>query len=187
MESLDIALHLENLYPDAPSMFPTIPGVSTREETLQLAKSVQRMIVATFKAGCIGKLITPRMPDILDQKSRAAYMKNHDPFPTVAASQEENEADWQLYETTMEPVAQVLRSHDQGPFCLGDTFSYADTIIVGQLVWFARVDPQGFETRIKQMHDGVFGRLYDRVKTEGWIDGQGEDRPWPIPSQSASL
>jgi len=164
IESMDIAFHLDELHPERP-LFPATPS-STREKTIELVQHVATLYQKTFGAGRAMKISHPQKKSPLEWPSK-------DP-----------EEDWSAYEKTLGPIAELLARDASGPFFMGETFSFADAIAVAHMIWFERGD-EAYLKRISRVHGGVFGKLYDRVKAEGWIDGQGEEREWPVPPKSA--
>jgi glutathione S-transferase len=178
---MDIVLHLDEIYPEKPA-FPSIEG-STREQTIALAQKVQDLFVKCRTDGHLGQIAMPHIPGILDEPGSEYFIRTRSSMPPFHKSpldwaSEDPEDDWKHFEPSLKPIADVL-SEKPGPFCLGETFSYADAIILGQLGWMESCDQKYLE-RICKMHGGAFGRIWDKAMKEGWVEGQGEDKEWPL-------
>ena len=187
IESMDIAFHLDELHPEHP-LFPATPS-STREKTVELVQHVATLYQKTFGAGRAMKIAIPKVPTYLDDRGAEYFLRTRTASHPQKKSplewpSKDPEEDWSAYEKTLGPIAELLARDASGPFFMGETFSFADAIAVAHMIWFERGD-EAYLKRISRVHGGVFGKLYDRVKAEGWIDGQGEEREWPVPPKSA--
>lgn len=185
IESMDIAFHLDQLHPDR-ALFP-VTSSSTKDQTIELVQTVSKLYQKTFGAGAM-KIALPKVPGYLDDRGAEYFIrtrsvghpKKKSPVDWPSADPEE---DWKAYETSLKPIVDLLDRDTSGPFFMGETFSFADAIAVAHLVWFERGD-EAYLKRISGLHGGALGRLYERVKKEGWIDGQGEDKEWSVPQKS---
>ena len=186
-DGIPIALHLDEVHSDRP-LFPAVKG-STREQTIELAEKVHGLYGKTFTIGKGRNIAIPGIPDILDDRGREYFIRTRTAsHPEKKAPQdwtsEDPEEDWKAYEPSLKPIAEILAADPSGPFCLGETFSFADAIIMGQLVWFEKANKANLD-RIFGLYDGVFEKLYKRIQKEGWVEGRGEEKEWPIPHQAS--
>lgn len=188
-ESWDIVNHLEDLFP-TPTLFPEVEG-STRAETIELAKQAEKLFgkALGFRGGRGGVIVIPRIPEILDPRGREYFIRTRNEghpkgIPLEKWGSEDPEDDWKAFEAALEPVAELLQARG-GPFLLGETFSYGDAIIVAQLVWFKSADQKYYE-RMSRLYGGGFARLFDRVKREGWMREDGEEKEWPVMTDELS-
>lgn len=187
IESMDIAHHLDGLHPGR-SLFPSTP-TSSKEQTIELVHKVAGVYQKTFGPGKAMKIAIPKVPGYLDERGADYFLRTRTASHPQKKSpvdwpSKDPEEDWKAYEASLEPIADLLARDSSGPFFLGETFSFADAIAVAHMVWFQRGD-EAYLTRIGEMHGGVLGKLFERVNKEGWIDGQGDDKEWPVPQKAA--
>lgn len=181
-EGLDIALHLDELYPQRPLLFPSTSTMS-RKDVIHLAETVQNELRSALLEGHGFRIIAPKIPDILDDRGKEYFVRTRSTLPPFFKDprewpSENPEEDWRAYEAALKPLADRLVK--SGPFHLGDTFSFPDAVMVGHLEWLGRADSVYLE-KVCKLYGGVFGKLYEQVKEQGLIDGRGEAKEWPVP------
>ncbi|KAL2002752.1 hypothetical protein VTN02DRAFT_6031 [Thermoascus thermophilus] len=181
-DSFPIALHLEEAFPAPtyPSIFPS------GDASYSLAVAVDRIFSDVFKKAF--PLVAARVPGILDERGSKYFHETREkwfgkPLSEVGPqSAEEVEAMWTETEKELQVLARMLEGPDgkarKGPFFEGDKASYADFLLLGFLAFFERVNREIFE-KLMAMRGGVFKALWD-ASTQ-WVDGQGEEKEWPVP------
>ena len=181
MDSLPIVLHLDKTFP-SPSVFPS------GDASYALVLAVQK--------GCkllrpvISKLVIPRVVEHLDDRGQKYFNETRSAWfgkplaqvhPTDQASLDEL---WKLAETEAAVLIHMLKGRDgkKGLFFEGEKAGYADLLFASQLAFINRFNPELFK-KFLQLGDGEFKTLYEACLP--WLEGQGEDREWPVPSCSS--
>lgn len=180
-DSLPIALHLDEAFP-APEYPPLFPS---GDASYALALAVQRIL-----GDAIGKcymLIMPKVADILDDRGSKYFHETRakrfgKPLPELLPKTAEAvQAVWDDLKKELGVLEEMLRGkkNKEGPFLEGTKPGYADLLIVAWLAWFERTDKETFEV-LMGIGDGAFRKLWDASLP--WVNGQGEEKEWPIPS-----
>ncbi|KAL2820962.1 hypothetical protein BDW59DRAFT_164366 [Aspergillus cavernicola] len=180
MDSLPIALHLDNTYP-SPPLFPS--GDASYALFVAVAK-IASLIDPGFRT-----LIIPRVADHLDARGQRYFRETRTvefgkPFSEVRPTDRESvEKLWKIVETESAPLIRMLQGKEgkTGPFFEGEKAGYADLVYACQLSFIERFDKELFE-KILGLGDGEIRALYEACLP--WLEGQGEDREWVV-SQAA--
>ncbi|WP_183430042.1 glutathione S-transferase family protein [Mesorhizobium sp. RMAD-H1] len=159
-DSFEIALYLEEAYPDRPTLFAGEGGKALSRFVESFSQMVIHMPVT--------KMAVMHIHDMLDEADQAYFRASrHErlgrPIEELAA---EGEAERAAFASRLEPVRRTL--HFQ-PFLGGDSPLFADYILFGALQWMrvtagppplARDDTvlQWFE-RCLDLHDGLGRRV----------------------------
>jgi glutathione S-transferase len=69
----------------------------------------------------------------------------------LARSEKGGEAAWENAKPAIQEIIAILHEHEEGPYVLGETASYADLILAGYWAFVKRLDKGG----------DVFGRLME--------------------------
>lgn len=181
-DSMPIAVHLEEAFPAPayPSIFPS------GDASYSLAVAVDRIFSDVFKKAF--PLVVAKVPGILDERGSKYFYETREkwfgkPLSELGPqSAEEVEAIWKEAEKELEVLVKMLKGQDgktkKGPFFEGDKASYADFLLLGFLAFFERANGEIFE-KLMSTGGGVFKALWDASKQ--WLDGQGEEKEWPVP------
>ncbi|GES57612.1 glutathione S-transferase [Aspergillus terreus] len=177
MDSLAIAAHLDQTYP-SPPLFPA--GDASYALTLAVARLVSKVV-----AQC-APLVIPNVADLLDPRGREYFIKTRSarfgrPLSEVRPrDKDELRAMVDAAKAEFVPIAQMLlgRLGKRGPFFEGERPSYADFLVVSLLVWFERADRPLFE-EFAALGDGAVRALWEACLP--WVNGQGEEKEWPVP------
>lgn len=158
-DSFDIALHLEEKYPDAPTLFGGEGGKA-------LSRFVERFSQSIIHPAVTGIAVAD-IHDMLGETDRAYFRRTREALlgRTMEELRAASPAAIAAFAAKLEPVRQMLGYQ---PFFGGETPLFADYILFGALQWlritagaevFAPDDPVAhwFE-RCLDLHDGV-GRL----------------------------
>lgn len=157
MESTAIAHAIESAFPE--------PSVHLEAPILQDVMSTLRFAVMRPLA----PLLVPRMPrECLSGTSIAFHIEAR--RKTFGMSLEELEAKhggdaWENALPGLHKLAEILKQDPSGPFCLGNTPSYADFVIVGFMKWCKCLGDEIFQKLL--CVDLVFGCLYE--STSVWM------------------
>lgn len=184
-DSFPVALHLDKAFPA-----PQYPSIFPSEGSYALAVAVDNIL-----AGCVMKsvrLLMPKVVDILDDRGAEYFRRTREgphlfgkPLSEVLLVEgEEFENAWKALLGDFELLAKMLKgregSHEsKGPFFEGEKAGFADLMVAGFLTWYERVDQADWE-RLMTAGDGELKRLRDACLP--WINGQGEEKDYPIPS-----
>lgn len=177
MDSHQIALHLDNLYP-SPPLFPS------GDVSYALYLAVGKILRSTMEK-CY-KLILPRVADILDPRGREYFIATRSemfgmPLSEVAPKDEESiRTATEDTKRELEVLAMMLKGREgkTGPFFEGDKPGYADFAVATFLAWFEKVDKKLWRELI-DVGDGELKALWSACLP--WLDGQGDERDWEIP------
>jgi glutathione S-transferase len=177
MDSEPIALYIDKLYP-SPPLFPS------GDASYSLVIAVQKILA--LMSPSIRQLIVPIVPSRLDARGREYFIRTRSeafgkPLSEVRPTDEgELLALWQVIEKETQTLIKMLKGKEgkKGPFFEGEKAGYADIIFASILAFFHRVDRSSFD-KIIVLGEGEFKALYDACLP--WLEGQGEERDWPIP------
>ena len=160
MDSLRIAEALEKLQPE-PSLHLD-NGYIDR---------VQPVILDMQKS--LGAIAMPRVPvKVLRPASQEYFSTTRAkrfgmPLPDLAKSDKAGENAWKAAEPHMAKLKAILHEHEDGPYVMGETVSFADFIIAGW--WrFAQILDENdlFDRGLK--YDESFGKHYEACKQ--WLE-----------------
>ncbi|KAF9892838.1 hypothetical protein FE257_000427 [Aspergillus nanangensis] len=177
MDSLAIATHLDQTFPARP-LFPS------NNASYALALAVTELL-HKVRDQC-APLVIPNVGDLLDPRGREYFVQTRSarfgkPLsevrprdPAVVRSVMD------AARAEMRPIADMLRGRPgkKGPFFEGETPGYADFLVVAFLAWPERADRVLFEELVAV--DCVLRDLWEACLP--WVNGQGEEREWVIPS-----
>jgi glutathione S-transferase len=157
MESHAIAKAIEALYPE--------PKAHLDSQVCTLVDDTLRWAVIR-----LAPVLVPRMPrECLSGPSIAYQVEARKKTFGMSLDELEatrgGEAAWERARPGLYKLAVVLKKNDDGPFCLGNTPSYADFLIVAFLEWCRCLRGNIFERMIGL--DPVFGNVYDAC--EVWL------------------
>ncbi|GIC86727.1 glutathione S-transferase family protein [Aspergillus udagawae] len=175
-ESFAIACHLDQHYP-TPSLFPS--GDASYALTIAVGKLLSAAV------GKARPLIVPNVADILDDRGREYFIKTRSAWFGKPLSEVRPRDPQQVKEATdelkkeLEVLAQMLRGKvgKTGPFFEGDKPGYADFIVVSFLAWAERSDKELWR-ELLGAGQGEFKALWEACIP--WVEGQGEEKDWPI-------
>ncbi|QQK47959.1 Glutathione S-transferase, C-terminal [Penicillium digitatum] len=176
MDSESIATYIDKVYP-SPPLFPS------GDASYSLLVAVLNIIdkIAPFYK----PLIIPNVPSGLDERGREYFIRTRSaafgkPLLEVKPTDEaELLALWQLIEEVAEPLVVMLKGKNgkKGPFLEGERAGYADVVLAALLAWFQRFGPDTFK-KILDLGNGEFKAFYEACLP--WLEGQGEEKDWPI-------
>ncbi|KAJ6115006.1 Glutathione S-transferase-like protein ustS [Penicillium sp. IBT 16267x] len=178
MDSLPIVEHLDHVYPDRP-LFPS------GDASYALFLAVNKLTLAALGPG-IMSLIIPIVPHHLDPRGQEYFVRTRTesfgkPLAEVRPTDEGKIAEiWGTMEKDCATLIEMLKGREgkKGPFFEGETAGYADLFLASFLAFFHRFDREIWE-KLMGLGDGEFRALYDA--TLPWLEGQGEEKEWPIP------
>ncbi len=125
-DSWDIAVYLEEAYPDRPTLFG---GEGGRAE----AKFVESWVNTTVSAA-LGNLVVKDIHDILGPDDQVYFRESREKRfgATLESLHEGREERVDIFRKTLQPVRQMLKSQ---PWFGGETPLFADYILFGTLQW----------------------------------------------------
>ncbi|KAJ5639705.1 Glutathione S-transferase-like protein ustS [Penicillium longicatenatum] len=180
MDSLPIVEHLDHVFPDRP-LFPS------GDASYALFLAVNKLTLALGPA--VRTLIIPSVPEHLDPRGQEYFVRTRSesfgkPLAEVRPTDEGEIAEmWETMEKGCETLIKMLKGREgkKGPFFEGETASYADLSFACLLAFFHRFDREIWE-KFMGLGDGEFRALWDA--TLPWLEGQGEEKEWPIPQDA---
>lgn len=181
MDSVPIALHLDKTFPERP-LFPS--GEASYALWVAVAQFVS-LIEPGFRP-----LVVPLVPGHLDERAAQYFTETRTaalgmPLADYLPKDKQNlDKLWNIIETESAPLVKMLQGSSQkkGPFFEGETAGFADLWVAAHLAFVERFDKKLFE-RILGLGNGELKGLYEACLP--WIEGQGEEREWPIPQSSS--
>lgn len=176
MDSLSIALHLDRVFP-SPPLFPS------GDASYTLVVAVGRLI-NLLEPG-FRPFIIPRVPDHLDPRGQRYFHETRSaalgkPLSEVRPTDEESlDKLWKSIETESATLIAMLKGREgkRGPFFEGEKPGFADLVYACELAFIERLDKELFE-KIMGLGNGENRVLYNACSP--WLEGQGEDKEWPI-------
>ncbi|ACP24702.1 putative lignin beta-ether hydrolase [Sinorhizobium fredii NGR234] len=155
-DSFDIALYLEEAYPERPTLFSGEGGKA-------MARFVEGWSQMTLHPA-IGRIAIMDIHDSLEPVDRAYFRRSREerfgrPLETVA---EAGKTDLETFSAKLEPLRHMLKFQ---PFIGGERPLFADYIVFGALQWARIVSPHrllatgdvvsGWFERCLDLHDGL--------------------------------
>ena len=136
MDSRNIADSLEALHP---------------EPSFQLDSGyIERVQKAVLDVGAaLAPICIPRVPELLLNPSSAEYFQRTRAvrfgmtLDELAKSEKAGEAAWEKAQPSIKEIIDILHEHEEGPFVLGKTPSYADLILAGYWAFAKKLDKGG--------------------------------------------
>lgn len=159
-ESFDIAVYLEETYPDRPSLFGGEGGRA-------MARFIERWSQTTVHP-YLGMAVLMDIHDRLAPDDQAHFRRTREPrygkrLEDVPAGRDTGLAAWRA---SLEPLRNMLSFQ---PFLGGDTPLYPDYIVAGALQWVRIMSPsqfleandpvQAWFERCLDLHDGLMRRI----------------------------
>jgi glutathione S-transferase len=182
MDSLNIALHLDKLFP-SPPLFPS--GDVSYALFIAVAK-IMSLLEPGFRP-----FIIPRVADHLDPRGHKYFHETRSaalgkPLSEVRPT-DKNIIDelWNIVEIESVALIRMLKGMEgkEGPFFESHKPGYADLFLACQLAFIERFDKDLFG-KFMDLGDGEIAALYKACLP--WLEGQGEDRQWSIPPDTSS-
>lgn len=158
MNSMNIAPAIEAEYP--------VPSVHLDDPVFERVQDAWRKLLRA-----VAPELLPKMPErVLSGSSieynRVARAKTFGmPLPELEAKAG-GEVAWEQAKPALQVLADNLKEHPEGPFCLGEVTSYADFFIAGFLEW-ARVCGGFMFDRVLE-YDRVFKSLFEACQP--WLE-----------------
>lgn len=176
-DSIPIALHLDKTFP-SPPLFPS--GDASYALFVAVAK-IMTLIEPGFRP-----FVVPRVPAHLDAQGKQYFTETRSaafgkPLVDVLPTDKETvDKLWKLVETESAPLVKMLKGkeHKKGPFFEGEKAGFADLWVACHLAFIERFDKELFG-KILGLGNGEIKALYEACLP--WLEGQGEEKDWPIP------
>ncbi|KAJ5780628.1 hypothetical protein N7457_005788 [Penicillium paradoxum] len=186
-DSFDIAVHLQQTYPDsgAGDLFPpqTIDYVFKPENPIMIPLSeipespfpeyakfnvnVDAAFTSHVQLGVQNLPFDPATAEISKAEfARRGGVKSWDDF---AISGEPREKLKESFRNTLGELGKLFLKDTSGPFILGSKASYADLIVGGWLRNMRATLPEGDWEDVRNWHDGLFGRIYDALEVHAEV------------------
>lgn len=142
MDSLKIALYLDEKFPDAPRLIP--------EGTLPLYRALQSYTALSITTH-VFPLLLPRVIAFLDDRGAEYFRRTREEAVgyTITDAINQNEAKvnecWEKATAGLKMVNQMLDDNPGGPYILGKERSYADMHLVSFLEWWKQCGDDIYE------------------------------------------
>lgn len=177
MDSLSIAMHLDKVFP-SPPLFPS--GNASYALLIAVGK-IMSLLEPGFRP-----LIVPRVADHLDPRGQKYFHETRSaalgkPLSEVRPTDKESlDRLWKLIEDDSATLIKMLKGTEakKGSFFEGEQPGFADLVYACQLAFIERFDKELFE-KLMGLGNGEIKALY--MASLPWLEGQGEDKEWPIP------
>lgn len=177
MDSLPIVLHLDKAFPQNP-LFPS------GDASYALMLAVEK--IAGGAAPALRSMILPRVPEKLDPRGQEYFIRTRSEWfgkplaETLVTDEVEVKKLYELVEKEMQPVLDMLKGREgkKGPFFEGEKAGYVDLMLACRLAFIERFDTPLFE-KTMALGNGELKALYEACRS--WLEGQGEEKEWPIP------
>ncbi|KAI1077124.1 hypothetical protein F5B20DRAFT_583616 [Whalleya microplaca] len=148
-DSFDIAVYLDKIYPDGPSLFPP--------STIGLHAAFNKQVDDIF-SGCWRLFVhgIPLNPGTADECKAEMERRSGMRWEDLTVQGEERRVELEKYKASIGELAKFFKRVD-GPFLGGETVTYSD-LIVGAWLKYLSVTTKEWE-EIQLWHDGLWGRL----------------------------
>lgn len=187
MGSIEIARHLDALYPDAPvHAFPE-PKDQSKALWAESQKTFNSLIFPPNDAG-FQALVFPKIPGILDPRGTEYFIRTrteeHPERVSPLQWGSDPEQDFQAMVPAFNAYNRYLISkQDQathegrgaGPFLWGETVTMGDVWLVSCLVWLRSAGEEWLD-RLLASDVGMVRGVWEAFESRGWLTGQGEER-----------
>ncbi|OOQ88350.1 putative glutathione S-transferase [Penicillium brasilianum] len=182
MDSLQIALHLDRDFP-SPPLFPS--GHASYALFVAVGK-----IVSLLEPG-FRPFVVPRVVEHLDSRGQKYFHETRSaafgkPLSEIRPTDKDTiDKLWTLVENESVALIRMLKGMEgkKGPFFEGSKPGYADLFFACHLAFIERFDKDLFG-KFMDLGDGEIAALYNACLP--WLEGQGEDMKWTIPSATSS-
>lgn len=167
--SLQIALNLERMHPDTPTLFP--------RGTKDAIVAFDAQFVPTV-ARALAKVLVPRTWAQLNEGSKDYFRTTRErmfgqPLEELTPPGAPTAARWAAVREALEPFAKDADARGQSDtFLFGEHETYADVVAVGWLGWGRRIwgaDTQEW-AELETWHGGRWGRLTRAFKRWEYVD-----------------
>lgn len=164
-DSMDIAVYLEEKYPDTPSLFPKGTRAATELLNYHFMTTVSaKLLPLLLPPTCLS--LNPPSAEYFRRTREQSYGKTLEEFAPPGPARDEA---WAKVKEGLELLASIYAKNGEGkPYFFGEAFSYADAIVAGFLVW-ARivVRPESEEWKaVASWNDGRWAKLLDLVEKD---------------------
>ena len=158
-DSFDIAVYLDNTYPEKP-VFP--------KDTNGFICAVESAHINQIPP--VYEFLVVRSVEILRDRSAEFYATTREKyfnkkFAEFSPEGPERDQHWAALEKIY-TTAKVWYDKTDGKWFMGDTFSYADIVIASFLFWFKKVLHDDEWEKLAARHDGQWRRLLVDVESE---------------------
>lgn len=159
-DSWVIAEYLDETYPEKP-IFPN----GTKGLIMAFEPTLRALEGASFRFSLF------RSSQILNERSREYFIATRqvtlgDKVDEWSPEGPTREAHWEIIEKSFYGSAKAWYDKVEGPWVMGDTFSYADILLAVRSLWFKRVYRDDEWKRIASLHDGKWEKLLAEVEKE---------------------
>ncbi|PYI01433.1 hypothetical protein BO78DRAFT_401267 [Aspergillus sclerotiicarbonarius CBS 121057] len=182
MDSLPIVMHLDKVFP-SPPLFPS--GDASYALLVAMGK-ITSLLSPGFR-----QMIIPRVVDHLDPRGQTYFRETRSahfgkPLAEVRPTDQETlDKLWQLLGTESAALIKMLQGREgkKGPFFEGEKPGFADLLLACHLAFIERFDKELFD-KFQGLGNGELKALYQACLP--WLEGQGEEKEWPIPQAVSS-
>ena len=167
--SLQIALNLERMHPDTPTLFPRGTEDAIVAFNAQFVPTVARSLAKLLVARTWAQLNDASKPYFRTTRERLFGQSLESLVPPGAGTA----ARWDAVREALEVFAKEADARGQSEtFLFGERETYADVVVVGWLIWTRRMwgaDTQEW-AEVERWHGGRWGRLMGVFKKWEYVD-----------------
>ena len=158
-DSFDIAVYLDNTYPEKPVLPKDAKGLISAFET---AFYYQLMPAYLFFVMRGVEILKKPSADFYITTREKAFNKKFAEFSPVGPERDQH---WAIVEKALASV-KTWYDKTEGKWLMGKTFSHADIVIATAILWFKKVLHEDEWERMAAWHDGQWARLLADVESE---------------------
>ncbi|KAF5317734.1 hypothetical protein D9619_012627 [Psilocybe cf. subviscida] len=161
-DSAPIAEYLEKQYPDTPTVFPN--GTQGLQLFFEDSINIHLEPLYPFILPEVFHILNPISQEFYRRTREKAYKKT---LEELVLKGEEAVDAWAKSKAGFSKVAErYAKCQTQGPFLMGDTVSWADFVLSGDLIWYRCALGEDSEKwqEIRTWDGGFWGRFVDAMK-----------------------
>ncbi|KAJ7459678.1 hypothetical protein FB451DRAFT_555614 [Mycena latifolia] len=167
-DSARIADYLDATYPDTPTVVPA--GTRTLQRAFRAALDRATGPVDPYIIPAVARILRPRSEEHFVRTREAIFKKQ---LTEMEPTGEAHDAAWKELEAGYGKISGWMQEEDPAPFVMGNTVSFADFVVAGELQWCMKAFGEDSD-KWKDMltwHGGRWAKLLaDLKKYEGPVE-----------------
>lgn len=164
-DSMNIAAYLDKEYPDTPSLLPKGTRAATELLNSHFKSTVLTKLSPLMLPPCCATL-NPRSAEYFRRTREKSYGKKLEEFTPPGPIREEA---WAKVKEGLNLLDEIYaKNGEEKPYFFGETFSFADVIVAGCLIWVRIIlRPESEEWKaVARWNEGRWAKLLELVEKD---------------------